>query len=176
MEKTINMQNGDVILINGDLDVYNNAFIINKGYMENGEVKKVITFKKSCDFLIDGWMVSNDETNILTYEFEESDPLYDYLNNLIEGQKIFILDDDLTREENKKFVSIKKENNKIVLSIVNNLNNNHSIDKFNVCVINTFQNDGRSKIDHNESDVRERLNKFFNDIQNDFLEQKIYKK
>lgn len=176
MEKTINMQNGDVIIINSNLEGYDNSFTINKGYMENGEVKKVIIFKKSYNFLIDGWMVSNDETNILTYEFEESDPLYDYLNNLIGKQGIFILDDDLTREENKKFVSIKKENNKIVLSIVNNLNNNHSIDKFNVRVINTFKNDGISKIDYNQSDVRERLNKFFNDMQNDFLEQKVYKK
>lgn len=176
MEKIINMQNGDVILINSDLEGYDSTFTINKGYMENGEVKKVITFKRSCDFLIDGWMASNDETNILTYDFEEGDPLYDYLNNLIGVQGVLILDDDLTREENKKFVSIKKENKKIVLSILNNLNNNHSIDKFNVCLINTFQNDGRSKIDHNESDVREGLNKFFNDIQNDFLEQKVYKK
>lgn len=173
MEKTINMQNGDVILINGNLDGYDSTFTINKGYMENGELKKIITFKKSYNFLIDGWMVSNDETNILTYEFEENDPLYDYLNNLIGEQETFVLDDDLTCEENKKFVSIKKENNKIVLSL---LNNNYSIDKFNICVINTFQNDGRSKIDYNQSDVRERLNKFFDDIQNDFLEQKVYKK
>lgn len=173
MEKIINMQNGDVIIID-DMDrYYDNTLTINKGYMKNNQLLKTITFKKSYDFLIDGWAVSDKETNVITYDFEEDDPLYRYLSNLLGEKNVFKIDDDIAFEDNKKVVEIRRNNNRIILSIINELNKVSLIDKFSVCIINSIQYDLRSKADQHKSDTKEKLINFFNEIENDLFNEKL---
>lgn len=153
---------------------------------KNEELEKTITFQFESDFLIDVFVVEEEIENCdaVNFTFEQDDPLYSSLNNLLGDDEICVIDDDLTREEKMKFIKIARDNNNIIVTIENRLKQNSIIDKFNVCVINMAY-DGRSKIDQHGYDTKFRLKKFFRAVVQEFLidkndtneavPQKVYK-
>ena len=141
---------------------------------KNGELEKTITFQFEFDFLIDAFIVAEEFENCDTvnFTFEQDDPLYNSLNNLLGDDEICLIDDDLTREEKMKFIKIARNNNNIIVTIENRLKQNSIIDKFNVCVINMAY-DERSKIDQHGYDTKERIKTFLSDITDEFSDEKI---
>lgn len=141
---------------------------------KNGELEKTITFQFESDFLIDAFIVAEEVENCDTvnFTFEQDDPLYNSLNNLLGDDEICLIDDDLTREEKMKFIKIARNNNNIIVTIENRLKQNSIIDKFNVCVINMAY-DERSKIDQHGYDTKTRIKTFLSDITDEFSDEKI---
>lgn len=164
MQKIIELDSENKIRIIYEGDI----FLIQKGSIDaNGNVK-TIEFTKQSDYNFNGFTFLDD--NKIEFEFEKNDPLYNHLNKLLREDNQLIIDDDLTREENKKIMTIYKQEDKIVISIENNLDKASFLDKFNICIINVAY-DQRSKIDQQNLDTKERLNEFFNDIYINFFEE-----
>lgn len=184
MEKIIELENGSKYFITQDGCLN----LVTKYCALDGVLQKTITFKAEFDFLIDAWTLDESESlDKVEFILEDKDPLYKPLLNLLGPDKKLIIDDDLTREDNKKFVVISKHDNKIKITFENKLGKNSLIQRFNVCIINILESkDGRSKVDQKGYDTKYRVKKFFDEVCNKFLyeipeitentRQKLYKK
>lgn len=172
MQKIIDLEDGNKIRIVYEDDIN----FIQKGYIDDSGVIKTIEFSRRGDYLFEGYSIYDN--NKIDFEFNQNDPLYCHLEKLLENDGELIIDDDLTRELNKKVMRIYKEQNKIIISIENTLKNVSFIDKFNICVINVAY-DQRSKVDQQNLDTKVRLQEFFNNIYINFKDnlqpQKIKK-
>jgi len=157
------------------------AFIYENGKLECAFFDKNKEIVKTMDIAIEGCfdftfhaMNFKEETNLLKFEIDRENPLYNPLIKLINNDSLLI-DDDLTREDNKKFLLIKKDQDKIEINF-NNSNENSSF-MFDITIINiTF--DLRSKIDQQNLDTKTRLLGFFNELDEVFGldKNKSYKK
>lgn len=184
IEKMIDLENGNKYSITQD------GFLnmITKYCTLDGVLEKIITFKAEYDFLMEAWTFDEVESlDQVEFLFDDKDLLYRPLLNLLGIDDNLIIDDDLTREDNKKIVVISKENNRVKITFENKLKEDLLIQKFDICVINILESkDGRSKIDQKGYDTKYRLKKFFEEIYNGVLygvteinenkQQKIYKK
>ena len=169
MEKRIELENKDKIIITETPGYCTDMISIMKGYFSNGELVKTIRLSMWDDFSFEAWMDCDyDEVKKISFDFELNDPLYPYLDNLLKGLEKLIIDDDNTREEYKKTMIIFKENNKIVIVFENKLEKNKIMEKFNVFIKNIL-NDIRSKIDCRGEDTKIRLINFFNDVRSELL-------
>jgi len=183
MEKRIKLENNDIIIFNIQLFNHCDMITINKGYFENGELKKTIGFNIWDDFAFEAWSIDDQELRELHFHFDKSDPLYIHLEKLLGQDYELIIDDDDTYEDMKKIMKICKEENSIIVSFENRLEKLDVISKFHVFIKN-IMTDYRSKIDCNGLDTKDRLIKFFRGIQSDFLDSnleinsndKVYKK
>lgn len=164
MQKIIELEDSSKIKIICEGDI----ILVQKGFIDDDGNIKTISFSKRGDYLFEGYSLNDD--NKLDFEFDQNDPLYNHLNKLLKGDNQLIIDDDLTRELNKKIMTIYKKQDKIIVSIENNLNNPNFIEKFNICVINVAY-DLRSKIDRQSIDTKERLNEFFDSIYMSFFKE-----
>lgn len=155
------------------------AFIFQNGRLEcavfnsNKEIIKTMDFAiEGCADFIFNAMNFSDETNLLIFEIDYENPLYNPLNKLI-NKDYLLIDDDLTRDANKKFLLIKKDQDKIYIEF--NKTNNDSSFIFDITVINvTF--DLRSKVDQQNLDTKSRLLNFFNDLNSVFESKKHIKR
>lgn len=164
MQKMIELEDGNKIRI-----IYEDGInLIQKGYIDDNGVIKTIEFSRHGDYCFEGYSIYDD--NKIDFEFNKNDPLYNHLERLLRGENELIIDDDLTRESNKKIMRIYKQQDKIIISIENYLLGVSIVDKLNICVINVAY-DQRSKIEQQNLDTKERLNEFFNNIYINFLEE-----
>ena len=79
-----------------------------------------------------------------------------------------IIDDDMTTEEKQKYMKIQRQGQNILVNFYNSLNNASITDKFIITIINIMR-DGRSKIDREDLDTKERLAKFFRCVEKELL-------
>ena len=105
-----------------------------------------------------------EETNVLTFEIDNENPLYKPFIKLI-NNSFLLIDDDLTREPNKKFLMIERQLDKICIKFNKSNEDNSFI--FNITIINiTF--DLRSKIDQQNLNTKSKLLDFFKDLNDTF--------
>ena len=131
--------------------------------IENGKITKSYELLETDDFYFGCDAINFTDREIL-FEYDNNHPLYIPFKNLLNDDKELIIDDDFTRDMEKKYVHIKDLEDKITLSFINELEDSDSdIEKFGIHVINIFD-DGRSKIDHQGKDTKKRLLHFFNEI------------
>lgn len=169
MEKRIDLEDGNKIIISSNSHYCGSIITINKGYFENGELLKTIRLSIWDDFGFEGWInQESEEIKEIDFTFKQKDPLYKHLDELLGQDKKIIIDDDATREENKKIMIIYKENEDIIIRFENQLENQNMTDKFNIFIKNVLT-DYRSKIDYNGYDTKKRLIKFFNNVQQELL-------
>ena len=129
------------------------------------EPSKSYTFSKWHDYGLNGWYSGDDEIERMSFDIEQSHPLFLPLLHLLKGEDSLVIDDDMTREDNKKYISISKVEEKIQINIVNSRGVHSAGEEFCITVINVF-NDGRSKIDQQFKDTKERLAQFFREAYN----------
>ena len=141
------------------------TYTISEGFIENGELKKTYSLGQWDDYGFNGWTIDNKKTDKISFEFEINHPLYFPLIHLLNYDYELIIDDDDTRENNKKYLSIYKKENKIVIEFINSLNNtiDNPSEKFHVFIKNIIF-DGRSKIDADSKDTKKRLLAFFKEV------------
>lgn len=133
---------------------------------ENKEPIKSLTFLRKSDFIISGMgydleQIARDSK--LEFLVPKNCIAYKECAGLVEGLENLEIEDDDTREYKKKYLNVLKDENGVNFTFVNNREDEReglSAEKFNVFIKNVFP-DGRSKIDRNELDTKDRLNNFF---------------
>lgn len=141
------------------------TYTIQEGFLENGEVVKSYTLSQWDDYGFRGWASDDEDIKRLSFEFDMTHPLYIPLIHLLNYDEELVIDDDDTREENKNFMQIHQEEDKILVDFVNELDDDYLVDRFNVFIKNILF-DGRSKIDQQQKDTKTRLIDFFNEANN----------
>ena len=164
MKKKKILDDGNIIKLNND----GRRVIIDKGYIQNGEPLKVLTMSMTDDFGFEAFIFSDEETDIVNFSIPQYDPLYNHLNTLLGANDDLIIDDDMTAEEKQKYMKIQKEKQDILVSFHNNLEETSKTNKFIITIINIMR-DGRSKIDRDSLDTKEKLVKFFRDVEKELL-------
>ena len=164
MEKKKILDDGNIIKLNND----GRRVIINKGYIQNGELLKVLTMSMTDDFGFEAYTFLNEETDGVNFSIPQYDPLYKHLNVLLGTHSDLIIDDDMTAEEKQKYMKIQKHEQDISVDFYNGSKDASITDKFIITIINIMR-DGRSKIDRDGLDTKERLVKFFRGVEKDLL-------
>jgi hypothetical protein len=164
MEKKKILDDGNIIKLNSD----GRRVIIDKGYIQNGEPLKVLTMSMTDDFGFEAFTFSDEETNSVNFSIPQYDPLYKHLNTLLDANDDLVIDDDMTAEEKQKYMKIQKREQDILVNFYNNSKNASITDKFIITIIN-IMSDGRSKIDRDGLDTKERLVKFFRGVEKELL-------
>ena len=142
------------------------TYTITEGFIENGDVIKTYRLSQWDDYSFNGWINNDEGTQKISFEFDINHPLYLPLFHLLNYDDELLIDDDDTREDNKKYMLIYKNREKIYIDFINDLTHTHySSQKFHVFIKNIVF-DGRSKIDQDRKDTKKRLNVFFNDVHN----------
>ncbi|MBR2744425.1 MAG: hypothetical protein IKE01_03910 [Clostridia bacterium] len=164
MDKKIALEDGNIIKMNND----EGSIIIDKGYLKNGEPSKILTMSMKDDFGFEVYTFSNEQTNCVDFSIPQYDPLYKHLNAILGVSDSLIIDDDMTLEEKQKYMIIQRQKQDILVSFYNDLKEDSLTGKFIITVINIMR-DGRSKIDQEGLDTKERLVKFFRAVENELL-------
>ena len=164
MEKKKILDDGNIIKLNND----GRRVIIDKGYIQNGEPLKVLTMSMTDDFGFEAYTFSNKETDGVNFSIPQYDPLYKHLNVLLGTNSDLIIDDDMTAEEKQKYMKIQKHEQDISVNFYNGSKDASITDKFIITIIN-IMSDGRSKIDRDGLDTKERLVKFFRGVEKELL-------
>ena len=109
--------------------------------LKNGNPIKNYSLSKYDDYGFNGhiFIESKDvnvleKVNNLSFTISVSHPLYIPLLNLLNGDDELIIDDDYTKDLNKKYMLIKRKKDKIYLSFVNNLEKDELLYKFFVFI------------------------------------------
>lgn len=147
------------------LDLYIGEGIINisEGFIVDGNLKKYYDLTRTMDYSFNASSYDDEyELNEIQFEFNIKHPLYSPLNNLLNNKNTLIIDDDDTVELNKKYIKISKNEDKIILSFINELSDNLELEKFSVFIKNIMF-DLRSKIDDQQLDTQDRLHTFFSE-------------
>ena len=168
MDKRLTLEDGNLININSE----GGRIVIDRCYLENGEPSKVLTMSMGSDFGFEGFSFSdaNLTSKDLSFSVPLYDPLYKHLCGLLQENDDLIIEDDLAREEKKKYLRVKKDSKGIVVTFNNDLEDSLT-DRFIITVINIVE-DGRSIIDREGLDTKKRLITFFRNISKDLLLEK----
>lgn len=149
-----------LVLDINDEDEYVQNITINEYFISNNKLFKSYTLSMWDDFAFNVYV---DDVNLseVEFKFNCNHPLYLPLLNLLNNERELIIDDDLTKEYIKKYISINIKDNTIYLKFNNKLIKNELYSKKFYIFIKNIMIDGRSKIDRNYLDTKERLCKFF---------------
>ena len=164
MEKKKILDDGNIIKLNND----GRRVIIDKGYIQNGEPSKILTMSMTDDFGFEAFTFSDEETDSVNFSIPQYDPLYKHLNTLLDANDDLVIDDDMTAEEKQKYMKIQKHEQDISVDFYNGSKDVSITDKFIITIINIMR-DGRSKIDRDGLDTKERLVKFFRGVEKELL-------
>ena len=164
-EKRIQIADNRILIYSVTKGYAKPTFTIREGIAENG-VLKTYSLSQWDDYGLNGWIENDEDISKISFEFDNLHPLYIPLFHLLNYDEELIIDDDDTRDDNQKYMSIYKNDNKIIIDFVDNLEQNNHInctEKFHVFIKNILR-DGRSKIDQQEKDTKKRLFIFFNEV------------
>ena len=167
MEKKKILDDGNIIKLNND----ERRVIIDKGYIQNGEPSKILTMSMTDDFGFEAFTFSDEETDSVNFSIPQYDPLYKHLNTLLDANDDLVIDDDMTAEEKQKYMKIQRQKQEILVNFYNGSKDDSLTNKFIITIINIVS-DGRSKIDRDGLDTKERLVKFFRGVEKELLFEK----
>ena len=133
IEKRIKINNNRTLIYNITKDSFITTYTIKEIFLENNKLKKIYTLSMWDDYNFNSYVDSYDTNDIVSYEFDKNHPLFLALFHLLNYDEELLIDDDGTIEEEKKYLLIKRINDKIYLLFVNKLENNDFLyKKFNV--------------------------------------------
>lgn len=131
---------------------------------KNENVMKNYRLLRWDDYAFVGFSNDGNEINKLSFEFNKDHPFYIPLLHLINYDEELIIDDDDTEEMNEKYLLIRRQEDKIIMDFINNLNDNKLLsEKFRVFIKN-IGFDCRSKIDCHDNDIKTRLFLFYKEV------------
>ncbi|MBR6034165.1 MAG: hypothetical protein IKP28_05495 [Clostridia bacterium] len=164
MEKKKILDDGNIIKLNND----GRRVIIDKGYMQDGEPSKILTMSMTDDFGFEAFTFSDEETDSVNFSIPQYDPLYKHLNTLLDANGDLVIEDDMTAEKKQKYMKIQRQKQDILVSFYNGSKDASITNKFIITIIN-IMSDGRSKIDRDGLDTKEKLVKFFRGVEKELL-------
>jgi len=165
LERRINISENRILIYNISKGYAKPTYTVAEGFLEDGDVKKTYSLSQWDDYGFSGWTSENDNVNKISFEFNSSHPLYLPLLHLLNYDDELIIDDDETREENKRYLSIYRKDNKMYVDFIDNVKDSEIdySEKFHVFIKNIIY-DGRSKIDQTYKDTKIRLLTFFDEV------------
>ena len=138
-------------------------------YFLKGNIYKQYTLCKGQEdnYSFKGWINASipekEQTQQVLYDFDITHPFYIPLLKLLDGKDQLIIEDDETNGINNKYVFINRDENKVYLSFINNLEKDSIETKFQSTIKSSTSKD-ISKIDYYGDNARERLNKFYEEL------------
>lgn len=141
---------------------------ISETILDNGVLQKAYTLSKWGDINFNCFTNNSDGSNSVSFVFDSIHPLYGPLINLLGADDSLVIHEDDTRAFNKKYVLIKKMEDRIEICFVNDLDNADqmsSMEKFHVFVKNNSRN-YKTRIDSEVKSLDDRLSMFFQDAYN----------
>lgn len=169
-EKRIQLNNNRILIYRVSKGYIKQTYTIEEGFIDNKEVIKTYTLSQWDDYGLNGWIYNEKEINNISFNFDENHPLYFPLFHLLNYDDELLIEDDDTRENNKKYIRLYSKKEIIHLDFINELKEENSIGRFNVFIKNIAP-DGRSKIDQERKDTKKRLFEFFNEVHNTLLNE-----
>ena len=140
---------------------------------KNGEIEKILSFNQWDDYGFRAFIFNDNlkEINRIDFNIEKSNPLYNSINRFLGKEDLIIIDDDDTREINKKTLQFLRSNDEIIVTFSNELYKNE-IEKFNIFVKNILI-DYRSKIDDGNFDTKDRLYRLFENLREELCPETL---
>jgi len=163
LEKHIKINKNRILIYRISEGYAKPTYTIMEGFLKNGELIKNYELSQWDDYGLNGWINDDNEVIKISFDFDINHPLYFPLLHLLNDDNELLIDDDSTREDNKKYMLIQKEKNKIFVEFINKLESTDMLERFHVFIKNIGP-DGRSKIDQNYKDTKIRLFNFFNEV------------
>lgn len=157
-------------LIYRKISGYTLTYKIEEHFLKDGHIEKNYWLSQWDDYGFNAWINDDKAITKVSFEFDIDHPLFIPLFEMLNYDKELIIDDDDTSEFNKKYMRIHREEDKIYMDFIDNITDPlHAtwMDKFNVFIKN-ISPDGRSKIDCQYKDTKERLWYFFNEVFEDY--------
>ena len=172
IEKRIQIDDNRILIFSITEGYAKPTYTITEGFLENGDVKKSYSLSQWDDYGLNAWINNDEDVSQVSFEFDMNHPLFVPLLHLLNYDEELIIDDDDTREENKKYLSIKRDSDRIVINFIDTLDLDYSTfsERFHVFIKNIFS-DGRSKIDQNYKDTKRRLYVFFNEAMESIMKE-----
>ena len=162
-EKTIKIDEKRILKYDIRPGYAKSTYTVSEGFLENGDLIKTYSLSQWDDYSFNGWLTNDEEKTTLSFEFDINHPLFMPLFHLLDYDDELIIDDDDTKEDNVNYLRIYRKEGKIYMDFINELDDHNTFDKFHVFIKNILI-DGRSKIDANFKDTKERLILFFNEM------------
>lgn len=162
LEKRIKINENRILIYRISYGYVKPTFTISEGFIENDELVKTYDLCQWDDYGFNCWINNDNEVKKISFEFDMDHPLYFPLFHLLNYDDELLIDDDDTREDNKNYMLVHREKDKVYIDFIDELPNNNHMERFYVFIKNIFY-DGRSKIDQNQKDTKERLANFFNE-------------
>jgi len=167
MQKKMNLDNGNILLLNINPGHCCNTVTISEGYIQNNNLEKEIELSIWDD--ISFRVYTNDiSQNQIDFVFDINHPLYFCIKKLLGNEEELIIDDDHNSKYLEKYLMIKKEKNVFKFLFINNSSKkflNH--EKFGVFIKNIGP-DPRSKI--LDFSIKKRIVAFFRECEKILLE------
>lgn len=163
-EKRIELSENRILIYRISEGYAKPTFTITEGFLENGDLIKTYSLSQWDDYGLNSWINDDEDVTKISFEFDMNHPLYFPLFHLLNYDDQLIIDDDGTMEENKKYMLVHREEEKIYIDFIDLVEDDiYASERFNVFIKN-IGIDGRSKIDQNYKDTKERLLIFFNEV------------
>ena len=163
-EKRIELSENRILIYRMSEGYAKPTFTITEGFLENGDLIKTYSLSQWDDYGLNSWINDDEDVTKISFEFDMNHPLYFPLFHLLNYDDQLIIDDDGTMEENKKYMLVRREEEKIYIDFIDLVEDDiYASERFNVFIKN-IGIDGRSKIDQNYKDTKERLLIFFNEV------------
>lgn len=163
-EKRIELSENRILIYRMSEGYAKPTFTITEGFLENGNLIKTYSLSQWDDYGLNSWIDDDEDVTKISFEFDMNHPLYFPLFHLLNYDDQLIIDDDGTMEENKKYMLVHREEEKIYIDFIDLVEDDiYASERFNVFIKNIGL-DGRSKIDQNYKDTKERLLIFFNEV------------
>ena len=163
-EKRIELSENRILIYRISEGYAKPTFTITEGFLENGNLIKTYSLSQWDDYGLNSWIDDDEDVTKISFEFDMNHPLYFPLFHLLNYDDQLIIDDDGTMEENKKYMLVHREEEKIYIDFIDLVEDDiYASERFNVFIKN-IGIDGRSKIDQNYKDTKERLLIFFNEV------------
>ena len=164
-EKTIKVDENRIMKYTISEGYIKPVYSLHEGFLQNGELKKGYSLSQWDDYGLNAWIEDDNESDIISFEFDVSHPLYIPFFHLLNYDEQLIIEDDGIKEYGKKYLHIYRNDNKMLIDFIDKINNNYMDwgERFHVFIKNIVF-DGRSKIDCDKKDTKIRLHNFFKEI------------
>lgn len=169
MEKRIQISDNRILIFNITQGYANPTFTIMEGFLENGDIIKTYSLSRWDDYGLNGWINNDEGVNKVSFEFDIEHPLFLPLFHLLDYEEELLIDDDDSKEDNKKYLLIHRKKDKIYMDFIDELEDSfYTGERFHVFIKN-IGFDGRSKIDRDQKDTKERLFAFFSEAYDEIM-------
>lgn len=130
----------------------------------SNDIIRTIEFIKSSDYTFRVYLFNDSESMQQKFVISKNDVLYNPFYKFLGKDLRLIIDDDYTRKCDEQILTISRDDENIYLLFNCNKNSNKlTYERFEIFVKNILY-DGRSKIDQQGLDTKDRLPKLFSDM------------